>query len=79
MSDNTARKEDFEMSGGETTETLVVVSKVKKLIRDRSGLNTSQEAVDALTAMVAVACGRAIEKAKEGGRKTVMGRDFSEQ
>ena len=56
--------------------TLVVVSKVKKLIRERSSLNTSQCAIDALTQKVVNECSKAIEHAKTAGRKTVMGRDF---
>lgn len=59
------------------TDTLVVVSKVKGLIRDQSGLNTSQCAVDALTRTVVAECIKAIDRAKEAGRKTVMGRDFA--
>lgn len=57
-------------------ETLVVVSKVKKLIKDQGGFNTSQCAIDALTELVAKECLNAMERAQEGGRKTVMGRDF---
>ena len=58
------------------TDVLVVVSKVKKLIRDASEFNTSQCAVDELTEIVKKECLRAIENAKTAGRKTVMGRDF---
>ena len=58
------------------TDTLVVVSKVKNLIRDQSGYNTSQCAVEALTDIVVRECLNAIEKANQAGRKTVMGRDF---
>lgn len=57
------------------TETLVVVSKVKQLIRDQSEMNTSQCAIDALTQKVVQECLKAIENAKSAGRKTVMGRD----
>ena len=57
-------------------DTLVVVSKVKKIIQDRSGYNTSQCAVDALTEIVVKECLKAIDKARASGRKTVMGRDF---
>ena len=56
-------------------DTLVVVSKVKGLIRDRSGYNTSQCCIDALTARVVEECLKAIEQATAVGRKTVMGRD----
>ncbi len=58
------------------TDTLVVVSKVKKLIQDRSTYNTSQCAIDALTKIVVKECLKAIDNAKASGRKTVMGRDF---
>lgn len=57
------------------TDTLVVVSKVKQLIRDQSGFNTSQCCIDALTKKVVIECLRGIESAKSNGRKTVMGRD----
>lgn len=56
-------------------ETLVVVSKVKALIRDRSSFNTSQCCIDALTCKVVEECEKAIAHAQAAGRKTVMGRD----
>ena len=59
------------------TDTLVVVSKVKDLIREQSEFNTSQCCIDALTEKVVRECLNAIEKAKAAGRKTVMGRDFT--
>ena len=58
------------------TDTLVVVSKVKALIREQSGFNTSQCCVDALTKKVIDECLKGIEAAKEAERKTVMGRDI---
>jgi histone H3/H4 len=57
------------------TDTLVVVSKVKKLIKDESGFNTSQCCIDALTNKVVLETLKAIENAKKSERKTVMGRD----
>lgn len=57
-------------------EILVVVSKVKKYINDRSGFNTSASAMDALTEHIKRECDKAILKAREAGRKTVMDRDF---
>jgi len=60
-------------------ETLVVVSKVKQLIRDQSEMSTSQCAIDALTQKVVQECRKAIENAKAAGRKTVMGRDITNQ
>lgn len=59
------------------SDILVVVSKVKKLIRDQSDFNTSQCAIEALTKKVIEECLRGIERAHEAGRKTVMGRDLS--
>ena len=61
---------------GISTDTLVVVSKVKKLIKDQSGFNTSQCGIDALTKKVVEESLKGIEKAKQSGRKTVMGRDI---
>ncbi|MCO6432259.1 MAG: hypothetical protein J5J00_15505 [Deltaproteobacteria bacterium] len=58
-------------------ETLVVVSKVKKLVRSRAGLNTSQCCIDALTRKVVEAINGGIESARKSGRKTVMGRDIA--
>jgi histone H3/H4 len=57
-------------------DTLVVVSKVKKLIVDESGFSTSQCCIDALTERVVQECRKAIEHARAAGRKTVMGRDI---
>lgn len=57
------------------TDTLVVVSKVKKYIQDKSGLNTSNGVMDALTEVIVRTCDRAIENAIRDNRKTVMDRD----
>ena len=57
-------------------EILVVASKVKKYIADRSGMNTSASAFEALTDRIRWLCDKAIEKAREDGRKTVMDRDI---
>ncbi|MBF0103847.1 MAG: hypothetical protein HQM16_00855 [Deltaproteobacteria bacterium] len=57
------------------TDTLVVVSKVKQLIKDQSGFNTSTCCIDALTQKVVDECLKAMEHATAAGRKTVMGRD----
>jgi len=59
-------------------ETLVVVSKVKKLIREKGEINTSQGAIDALSSLVERECLKAIQNAKQANRKTVLGRDFPE-
>lgn len=58
-------------------EVLVVASKVKKLIKEESGLSTSAQAIDQLTVRVQAACNKAIENARADKRKTVMDRDFT--
>ncbi|MCB1111774.1 MAG: hypothetical protein H7A37_08305 [Chlamydiales bacterium] len=58
------------------SDSLVVASKIKKKIRDRSGMNTSASCMDALSEIVARECDKAIENAKRANRKTVMDRDF---
>lgn len=57
-------------------ETLVVVSKVKKFIKDSADMNTSASAIGALSEAIEKECRKAIENAKKDGRKTVMDRDF---
>jgi len=56
-------------------EVLVVASKIKKYIKDKSGMNTSASTMDALSQLVERAVNQAIESAKGEGRKTVMDRD----
>lgn len=58
------------------SEVLVVASKVKKLIKDKSGMSTSASVMDALTKVIEKECQRAIENAQSDKRKTVMDRDF---
>jgi len=58
------------------SEILVVASKVKKLIREKSGMNTSAEMLDGLSQKIEQICMQAIERAREDGRKTVKGRDL---
>ncbi len=59
------------------TDTLIVVSKVKQLIREQSQFNTSECCIKALTEKVVVEAMNAIERARAAGRKTVMGRDVT--
>ncbi|PCI77297.1 hypothetical protein COB21_03300 [Candidatus Aerophobetes bacterium] len=58
-------------------EKLVVESKVRKFVKEASGMNTSASAFEALNKLIHDACTSACEKAKSDGRKTVMDRDFS--
>ena len=57
-------------------DVLVVVSKLKAYVKARSGMNTSDNVVDALSARIRKLCDAAIEVAAQDGRKTVMDRDF---
>lgn len=58
------------------SEVLVVASKVKKMIKDKSGMNTSSSVMEALTKVIEQECEKAIAAAKGDKRKTVMDRDF---
>ena len=58
-------------------EVLVVASKVKKVISEKSELSTSKQVMDQLTVRVQKVCELSIEKAKEAKRKTVMDRDLT--
>lgn len=60
------------------SDILVVASKVKKHIKDKSGMNTSASVMEALTHIIERECARAIQNAESDKRKTVMDRDFSE-
>ncbi len=57
-------------------EILVVASKLKGYIRERSDMNTSAEVLETLSAKLRVLCDEAIRRAHADGRKTVMSRDF---
>lgn len=58
------------------SQVLVVASKVKGYIKEKSGMNTSASVVEALTKIIENECNKAIENAKSDKRKTVMDRDF---
>ena len=57
-------------------EVLVVVSKLKKYIKDKAGMNTAGNVAAALSERIKQLCDEACEKARGDGRKTVMDRDF---
>lgn len=57
-------------------DVLIVVSKLKAYVKARSEMNTADNVIEELSDQVRALCDRAIEKARESGRKTVMDRDF---
>jgi len=57
-------------------DNLVVTSKIKKLIKEKAGFNTSASLIEVLSNKVSQLCDTAIEHAKTDGRKTVMDRDL---
>lgn len=57
------------------TEILVVQSKVRDMIK-AEGCATSQEAVETLSKEIERMVKRAVERAKDNGRKTVKGQDI---
>ena len=59
------------------SEQFVVVSKVKKHIKDKWGMNTSASVMDELSKIVAYEIDKAVKSAEQSKRKTVMDRDFS--
>ncbi len=61
---------------GSEDEVLVVVSKVKKYIRDQSGMSTSDAVMEVLSKKVRDFADQAITSANAHGRKTVMDRDL---
>jgi len=62
-------------SGEAEREMLIVISKLKKYIRDRSGMNCSDAVADILSDHVRAICDDAIRSAGGEGRKTVLDRD----
>lgn len=58
-------------------EVLVVVSKLKKYVRDWSGMNTSDGAVTVLSDHLRELCREATRQAGLDGRRTVLDRDFA--
>jgi len=55
---------------------LIVVSKAKEYVKQRSGMNTSDGIFDALSDRLRRLCDEAIDTAARDGRKTVLDRDL---
>jgi hypothetical protein len=58
-------------------EILIVVSKLKKYVRDWSGMNTSDAAMNVLSDHLRELCREATRLAGADGRRTVLDRDFA--
>jgi len=58
------------------TERLVIASKVKAYVKEKSGHSTSDRVMDVLTQHVMRLIDAAIEKTNSDGRKTLLDRDF---
>jgi len=59
-----------------TRDVLVVASKLKQYVRERSGMNTSDSVMEVLSDALRTLADRAIRNAQRDGRKTVLDRDF---
>lgn len=60
----------------EPHDILVVVSKLKKYVRERSGMNTSDSVMKVLSDHLRALCDEGIRNSAKAGRKTLMDRDF---
>jgi histone H3/H4 len=59
------------------SDMLVIVSKIKKHVKDNHELRTSEEVLTALSTMVSEALASAAAKAKADKRKTIAARDLA--
>lgn len=74
--DSTGESENNADSDDLPRDILVVVSKLKKYIRQRSGMSTSESVLEPLSDRLRALCNEAIRNAGKDGRRTVMGRDI---
>ena len=58
-------------------DNLIVISKVKKFIKEKADMNTSAGFFEPLNGDVVKSCRDAVAHAQKLGRKTVMGKDFN--
>lgn len=58
-------------------ESLIVISKVKKFIKEKADMNTSSGFFEPLNSDIVKSCRDALAHAQKLGRKTVMGKDFN--
>ena len=70
-----AAVEGVKLSEVTDRDILIVISKLKKYIKDRSGMNTSDAVAEVLSDHVRAICDEAIRAAGRDERKTVLDRD----
>jgi hypothetical protein len=70
------RSSSTQSAPAEPKEVLIVASRLKDFIRDRSGFNTSDRVLEPLSEIVRRVCLEAIETAARDGRRTVLDRDI---
>jgi hypothetical protein len=70
-----AQLEGVQLANVADKDILIVVSKLKKYIKDRSGMNCSDAVADALSDCVRALCDDSIRAAARDERKTVLDRD----
>lgn len=58
-------------------DNLVVLSKIKKYLKEKHGCNTSASFFEPLNQDLVKSIDQAAQRAKNAGRKTVMGKDFN--
>lgn len=63
-------------SGDIPKDVLIVASKLKNYVKAKHGLNTSGNVMDALSDIVRYHVDKAVDNARNEGRKTLMDRDF---
>ncbi len=63
-------------AGDAPRDVLVVTSKLKRYVRERWGMNTSDAVMEVLSDRLRALCDAAIRNAREDERKTLMKRDF---
>lgn len=69
-------RQDEPEEAAEPDDVLVVASKLKAYIRDRSDFNTSADVLTTVSEIIRRASDEAIRRARAEGRRTVKGRDF---
>ena len=74
--ENAETNNETSTAATEGAEVLVVMSKVKKFVRDHAEMNTAGNVGEILSDKVRALLTQAIERAKADGRKTVKDRDF---